>query len=71
MHELHLPWMECSILIPLVGAAWVSMMRDRDKARRYSILICCITLFCTTGEWLDFMRLGTFEAHDHWDIFHN
>lgn len=69
MPELHFPWLEFSILLPLLGAAWVSTMRDRDRARRHSILFCCVTLFCAAGEWIDFIRLGTFEAHDHWDIF--
>ena len=69
MPELHFPWMECSILIPLLGAAWISVMRDRDKARRHSIVICCVTLVCAMGEWIDFTRLGAFEAHEHWDVF--
>lgn len=68
MSELHFPWMECSILIPLLGAAWVSVLRDRNRARRYSILFCCITLITAIGEWTDFIQLGVFEAHDRWDI---
>lgn len=69
MPELHFPWMECSIVIPLLGAASVSVMRDRDRARRHSIAICCVTFLCAMGEWIDFTRLRTFEAHEHWDIF--
>lgn len=67
--ELHFPWLECSVVIPLLGAAWVSFIKDRDRARRHCIAICCVTLFCATGEWIDFLRLGKFEAHDHWDLF--
>lgn len=69
MPEFHFPWMECSILIPLLGALSVSTMRDRDKARRYSIAFCCVTLMCATGEWVDFASLRSFEAHEHWDVF--
>ena len=69
MPELHFPWLECSIVIPLLGAVWISVMRDRDRARRHSIVICCITMVCALGEWIDFTWLGTFEAHEHWDVF--
>jgi NADH-quinone oxidoreductase subunit M len=69
MPELHLPWLEGSFLLPLIGAVVVSLLRDRDRARTLSIIICLLTLICTTGEWFDFASLGTFEAHDHWDIF--
>lgn len=74
MSELHLPWLELSVLLPLIGAIWVSLLKNPDQARTHSILICGLTLVCATGEWLDFASLGTFEAHDHWDflqgIFH-
>lgn len=68
MSELHLPWLELSVLLPLVGAVWVSLLRNRDRARVVSIVICSITLVCATGEWIDFASLGAFEAHDHWDL---
>jgi len=74
MPELHLPWLEISILLPLIGALIVSVVRDRDSARRRCLLICVLTFACAVGEWLDFKTLHTFEAHDHWDmieaIFH-
>lgn len=68
MPEMHLPWLEFSVLIPLLGGLFVAMMRDRDRARTVSIAICAVTLFCTLGEWIDFTSLHTYEAHDHWDI---
>ena len=74
MSELHLPWLEISILLPLIGALIVSLVRDRDVARRRCLWICGLTLVCAVGEWLDFGSLHVFEAHDHWDmveaIFH-
>ncbi|MCR9292264.1 MAG: oxidoreductase [bacterium] len=69
MPELHLPWLELSVLIPLIGAIVVACIRNLDQARRVSIAICSLTLICAAGEWLDFELLGTFEAHDHWDVF--
>ena len=69
MPELHLPWLELSVLLPLVGAVWVSLLNNRDQARTVSMIVCGVTLACTMGEWLDFATLGSFEAHDHWDIF--
>jgi NADH-quinone oxidoreductase subunit M len=60
--------------LPLIGSLWVSAMRDRERARRHTIAICLLTLICAAGEWIDFARLGVFEAHDHWDflqsVFH-
>lgn len=69
MSELHLPWLELSVLLPLFGAVCVSMLKNRDRARTVSIIACAVTLACAVGEWLDFATLGSFEAHDHWDIF--
>lgn len=68
MSELHLPWLELSVLLPLLGAVWVSQLRNRDRAKIVSIVICSLTLACAAGEWIDFATLDTFEAHDHWDV---
>jgi NADH-quinone oxidoreductase subunit M len=68
MSELHLPWLEIAILLPLVGALIVAFVRDRDVARRRCLWICGLTFACAVGEWLDFGTLHVFEAHDHWDM---
>jgi NADH-quinone oxidoreductase subunit M len=68
MSELHLPWLEISILLPLIGSLIVSLVKDRDAARGRCVLICSLTLVCAVGEWLDFGTLHVFEAHDHWDM---
>jgi NADH-quinone oxidoreductase subunit M len=65
---LHLPWLELSIAIPLVGAAWVSRVRDPEWARRKALVFFVLTLLCAIGAWLDFGTLHTFEAHDRWDV---
>jgi len=69
MSELHLPWLELSVLLPLAGAIWVSLLKNRDRARTVCTIVCAVTLVSAVGEWLDFAMLGTFEAHDHWDLF--
>lgn len=69
MSELHFPWMEVAILIPLLGALWVRWTANRDLARKQSIFLCSLTLAAALGEWIDFSTLGKFEAHDHWDVF--
>lgn len=69
MIELHLPWLELAILLPLLGSLWVSQQRDPDRARSYSLIISAITLVCAVGAWIDFGELHRFEAHDRWDVF--
>ncbi len=66
MNELHFPWLEASIIVPLFGALWLHLIGDRESQLGSAIAICAVTLALTIGEWLDFMTLGTFEAHDHW-----
>lgn len=68
MPEMHLPWLELSVLIPLLGALWVGCLKNRDLARTHAIIACALTLLCAAGEWIDFNSLHTFEAHDHWDV---
>ncbi len=67
MTQLHLPWLELSVLIPLAGGIWVGTLRDREKARVLCSIICLVAMFCTIGEWFDFTSLQTFEAHDSFD----
>ncbi|TWT71482.1 proton-conducting transporter transmembrane domain-containing protein [Crateriforma conspicua] len=68
MPELHLPWLEIAILLPVVGSLIVRFPKDRDKARRISVGFALVTFLAAVGEWIDFVRLGQFEAHDHWDV---
>ncbi|MFN9719480.1 MAG: proton-conducting transporter membrane subunit [Planctomycetota bacterium] len=68
MPELHFPWLEFSILIPIVGSIVCGLIKDPISAQRVAVVCGGMTLLCTTGEWLDFATLSTFEAHDHWDL---
>ncbi len=68
MPELHFPWIELASLLPLVGAIVVHFIKDSERARLYAIGFCLLALVSTVGEWIDFVSLGEFEAHDHWDF---
>ncbi|MCA9023834.1 MAG: oxidoreductase [Planctomycetaceae bacterium] len=68
MPELHLPWLELSIITPVLGALMVWSVRDPEQARRRTIVVAGLTLFFAFSTWQDFHTLHTFEAHDHWDI---
>ena len=68
MAELHLPWLELSICLALLGAFAAGFSRTRELARTRCIAFCGLVFFCTVCEWLDFVSLHTFEAHDHWDV---
>ncbi|MFN0199840.1 MAG: proton-conducting transporter membrane subunit [Planctomycetaceae bacterium] len=68
MNELHLPWLELAIVIPLVGAGWVSRRNNQDVARAHSLFLSTLTWFCTIGAWQDLGIMHQFEAHDRWDL---
>ncbi|TWU34548.1 NAD(P)H-quinone oxidoreductase chain 4 1 [Novipirellula aureliae] len=65
MPEMHFPWLELSILIPLMGSVLVRLPKNREFARKLCVAICVLTLACTIGEFWDFASLDRFEAHDH------
>ncbi|MGA7306779.1 MAG: proton-conducting transporter membrane subunit, partial [Rhodothermales bacterium] len=68
MPELHLPWLELSVLTPLLGAMGVGFLRNREVAWTTCVVICTLTLVFAVGEWIDFGTVHAFEAHDHWDV---
>lgn len=68
MLELHLPWLELTILTPLIGAAVVRLTRDPGAAWRRGLIVTGMALVMALGAWEDFQTLHVFEAHDHWDI---
>lgn len=68
MNELHFPWLEASILVPLIGAAFVARMRDADLARKWCLVFTGIAFLLTTGEYVDFTLLHVHEADDRWHL---
>lgn len=68
MPELHLPWLELSVLIPFAGSLVLAFQSDVARQRIMCLLFSGLALLCAFGEWIDFINLHTFEAHDHWDV---
>lgn len=68
MIELHFPWLELSLVSLIIGAIWVSRLRDSQVAMRWSLISSGIALLGTIGAWQDFAMLETFEAHDLWNL---
>lgn len=64
MTEMHVPWLELSILVPLVGAVVVSRFREPDRAHRWSIVFFGLALACTVGQWHDFLVLRNSAADE-------
>ncbi len=66
MTDLHLPWLEASILISLIGSLIVSRLRDSDEARRWTLCFSGATLVSSVGAWIDFHELHVLQADDAW-----
>lgn len=68
MSQLHLPWLEIGILVPLVGAILVACLRDPFTARRWCMYFSGGALLCGVAAWRDFASLSAFEADDRWHL---
>ncbi len=64
MSELYLPWLEISLLCPLVGALCTVRFGETDTARKWCLCFSALTLACTVGAWLDFQSMDVLEAND-------
>src|SRR5947208_143245 len=68
MKEMHLPWLELSVLLPLLGAPFVFQMRNANHARAWSVVVTVVTFLSTVGAWLDFHYMHVNEADDLWHL---
>ncbi len=68
MTDLHFPWLELSILIPLIGAVLVHRLRDPVQARTWSVVASGLTLMSAFAAWEDFGLLNSKEADDAWHL---
>lgn len=68
MNELHLPWIEIAILLPLLGAAWVSRFRDPLVALGHTLVVSTLALLASAAEVHDFYSLHAFQAQDAWHL---
>jgi NADH-quinone oxidoreductase subunit M len=62
--HLHLPWLELSIIVPIIASVVCWLARNESTARNVALGACVLTFALTLGEWLDFSTLGTFAAQD-------
>ncbi len=73
MSELHLPWLEMMVLLPLMGAIVVSQLSDSHRARKWCLVFTTLTFLCAAGAWQDFHYLRTSDQRviaviDHWHL---
>ncbi|MGC1273351.1 MAG: proton-conducting transporter membrane subunit [Planctomycetaceae bacterium] len=73
MTELHFPFLEAAVLVPLVGAAVVGRARDALRAHHLAIAFSALTLLAAIGAWQDFAVVHAGKshpsvAHDRWDV---
>ncbi|MBL8815381.1 MAG: oxidoreductase [Planctomyces sp.] len=66
--ELHFPWLELSILTPLLGAIVCGLQNNPAKSQRIATAFSALALLFSAGEWIDFSTMNSFLAHDHWDL---
>ena len=72
MNELHFPWLESSVLLALVGAIWVSRLRDPFVASRHSLVFNVLVLLTSVGAWIDYELINPAgrvpsDAQDLWN----
>ena len=76
MNELHFPFIELAVVIPLVGSALVARVRDPQRALRCSVALTGLTFLAAVAAWLDYgwlqsaLKSGEYvlEAHDRWHL---
>jgi NADH-quinone oxidoreductase subunit M len=66
--ELHLPWLEAAVLLPLIGTVCLSRQRDPERARHWCLFFAVAAFCCVFGGWLDFETLGAEQADDGWHL---
>jgi NADH-quinone oxidoreductase subunit M len=60
--ELCLPWLELSILVPVLGALCLGRVRNLDFLRKWSVVLSGIALGCALAAWYDFSALQGTEV---------
>jgi len=68
MTELHLPWLDLMVLVPLLGALLIARLKDAFVARQRTVYVCGITSLLAIGAWQDFELSGAAHASDAWHI---
>jgi NADH-quinone oxidoreductase subunit M len=66
MNPLHLPWLELSIVVALLGALFVSRLREPGRASRWGIAFTAASFACAFLAWLAFYVGTPFEPTRRW-----
>lgn len=64
MPELHAPWLEVAIVLPLIVSCVVARISRVNLRWLFSSVVAGFVLLVTLVDWEDFSLLHTFEAHD-------
>ena len=68
MNLLYLPWLEFSIAATLLGAPFVSRLRDPGRAYRWAVAFIGVTFACAFLAWLAFYVGVTPEQTRRWSL---
>ncbi len=68
MTELHLPWLELAVLVPLLGAALVNQISHAERSRTWCVGIALVTFLLSLGGFLDFLTIGSKIVEDRWHL---
>lgn len=68
MPELHGPWLEIAIFLPIIAMILVGLVPSARWRWKISSLVAGIVFAITLIDWLDFLSLRTFEAHDPFSL---
>jgi NADH-quinone oxidoreductase subunit M len=68
MNPLHLPWLDLSVLLSLLGALWVSQLRDPFRAARWGFGFTGAVFGCAVLAWLSFYVGVPAEASDPYSL---
>ena len=63
-----LPWNEISIIVPLIGALFVSRIRDPNLACRCCLVFAAATFGCTFLTWLGFYIRHSVNVTPRWEL---
>lgn len=62
MNEFPIPWLELSILIPLVGAIWTRFPSEASTVRQWSLIFSGLSLICTLVAWFQLDIVETMQS---------
>jgi NADH-quinone oxidoreductase subunit M len=68
MNPFHLPWLELSIGIALIGSAFVSRLKDPNRAYHWGVGFTGVSFACGVMAWLAFSMGATPEELRRWSV---